>query len=321
MMQTFKVLKIKYVLLAALLSVPACTGKNEEGEPKILARIDKEVITLQEFDEAFSSEGKRYAQTYPMNMENTLRLKAAYLNQLIEEKIILIEGRKRDITVGNEEIDAAIAGLKNNYGDAESFKKVFINEHIDVEKWREKIRKKLFIEKVISSFVSSRVNITPEEVEDYYKSNIEEFHREEQVRARQIFLKDETEASKARERVRSGEDFAAVAKDVSLSPDAAEGGDLGYFAWDVMPPEFDEIVFTLEVGTLSDVVRSSYGYHIFLVEDRREGRNMTFEEARENIADVLRRDMEEKIYAEWINELRDKSKIEINTELIQRSAI
>lgn len=309
------------MLLISLAFIAGCKGRSPLEKEKVLATVGAEVITLDEFEESFSSTGKRYASNYPMDRRNSLKLKAAYLNQLIEEKLIMAEAEKMKIIVGTEEIDAAIAGLKKNYGDENSFKKVFIDEHLDLSEWREKVKKKLLVEKVIYQTVSSKVEISPEEIKDYYDNNIDEFHSAEQVKVRQIFHMDEREASKARERIRAGEDFAAVATEVSQSPDASEGGNLGYFGRGIMPPEFDETVFTMEVGTLSEVVRSTYGYHVFLLEDRREERDLGFEDVKEKIAEVIRRNKEEHLYSRWIDGLRAQTNIEINHELLQRSIL
>lgn len=315
------ILHISSVLLVSLLLLAGCKSKTPQEEEKILARVGQDVITIAEFEESFSSTGKRYASNYPMDRKNSLKLKAAYLNQLIEEKLIMTEAERMKISVGTEEIDAAIAGLKKNYGDDNSFKKVFIDEHLDLAVWREKVKKKLLVEKVIYQTVSSKVAISDDEIKEYYENNLDEFHSDEKVKVRQIFHMDEREASKARERVRAGEDFAAVAAEVSQSPDASEGGDLGYFGRGIMPPEFDETVFTMEVGSLSEVVRSSYGYHVFLLEDRREERDLSFEDVKEKIAEIIRRNKEELIYGKWIDGLRGKTHIEINHELLQRSIL
>ncbi|MDT8317490.1 MAG: peptidyl-prolyl cis-trans isomerase [bacterium] len=309
--------------LAFLLLVlaPGCTKKAEEKEKTTLAKIGSSVITLQDFEESFSNGGKRYTSRYPLDRTAVLKLKATYLNQMIEEKLILMEAKRLSIDVGKEEIDAAVAGVRKNYGDNESFRKVFVDGHINMEKWREKIRRKLLVEKVIFSLLSAKVTVSPAELEEYYNNNIEEFHSEEVVKARQIFLMDERAARKARERVRSGEDFAAVAMEVSQSPDARDGGDLGFFGRGVMPEEFDDALFTMEVGALSEVVRSTYGYHIFLLEERKEARDVSFEESREKIAEEIKKKKEELLYVEWMDKLREKNKVDINYALLQGSVI
>ena len=298
-----------------------CTQKDKEKEEETLAKIGTAVITLKQFHDAFSTSGRRYISNYPLDRTSALKLKATYLNQMIEERLILIEAKRLSIDVGKEEIDAAVAGVRKNYGDNESFKKVFVDGHINMQKWRETIRRKLLVEKVIFSILSAKVTVSPEEIEAFYSNNIDDFHSEEVVRARQIFLQDETKARNARERVRSGEDFATVAMEVSESPDARDGGNLGFFGRGVMPAEFDDTVFTMEIGILSEVVRSTYGYHIFLVEERKEARDVSFEESKEKIAEVIRKKKEELLYVKWMDKLREKGKVEINYALLQRSVI
>ncbi|NIQ08622.1 MAG: foldase, partial [Gammaproteobacteria bacterium] len=79
----------------------------------------------------------------------------------------------------------------------------------------------------------------------YYEANRKNFDRPAQVRARQIVVADEIEGQKVLDLLRQGEPFAEVAKEYSLSADAEDGGDLGFFARGEMPPEFDEVVFDL----------------------------------------------------------------------------
>jgi len=123
----------------------------------------------------------------------------------------------------------------------------------------------------------------------------------------------------ARERIRAGEDFADVAREVSLSPDARDGGDLGFFSRGVMPAEFDEAVFPLKEGTLSEVVRSPYGFHIFLVEEKTKAKDLSLDEVRGEITEILRRRQMEKLYIKFIVDIKKKAEIEIDQQLLKRS--
>ena len=102
----------------------------------------------------------------------------------------------------------------------------------------------------------------------------------------------------------------------SLSPDSEEGGDLGFFGRGEMPAEFEEVVFALPVGRISDLVKSEYGYHIFLVEERRNAVRLKLEQVREEIRARLQAEKEEQAYQGWLQNLRGKATIEIDWSLL-----
>lgn len=309
----FSVVAVLFLLLAA-----GC-GQKEEKKKEVMVNIrGSDIITVEEFEEQYSAVNRESAR-YPVKREMARKLKADFLNQMIEEQLIIMEGARLGLGVDRGALDAAIAEVKKDYFDEKSFKDMLVREYINFEKWREQVRKKLLIEKVLYLSVSSQVKITPPDIEKHYNKHIEEFKGEEQVRARQILLSDEAAAAEARKRIEGGETFAAVAREVSLSPDAGDGGDLGYFARGVMPSEFDDVVFTIEQGVLSDVISSPYGYHLFLVDERKEARDYTLEEVRDEVSEILRRDREEHLYKNWMEGLKEKMKIDINEEALKRS--
>lgn len=127
----------------------------------------------------------------------------------------------------------------------------------------------------------SGIEIPPADVRAYYDDNPDEFTVEEQVRARHILLRvgdqrsDEEARSQleaVRRRLEGGEDFGAVAQEVSGDPGSKDrGGELGFFGRGQMVPEFEEAAFSAQVGELVGPVRSAHGYHLIEVEERREG--------------------------------------------------
>ncbi len=132
---------------------------------------------------------------------------------------------------------------------------------------------------------------------DLYEERSDRYDVPERTRARHILLRLEKDASdedvaaaEARgrevlERLEAGEDFAAVAEEISEDPGSkAAGGDLGYFQRGQMVPAFEEVAFTLEPGSRSDLVRSDFGLHIIRVEDRKAAELATFEDVRADLA-------------------------------------
>ena len=101
---------------------------------------------------------------------------------------------------------------------------------ITLEDWRLELEQGLLMEKVVRQMVYSQVRVEDSEIEAYYQEHREEFDRPAQVRARQIVLGSREEGERVLGLLRQGEPFAEVARQNSLSPDAEQGGDLGFFA-------------------------------------------------------------------------------------------
>ena len=140
------------------------------------------------------------------------------------------------------------------------------------------------------------MTVSPQEVEARYRQNIGTYTTPEQVRARHILLSTEgqdpavvrEEAEAVLRQLRDGADFAALAREHSDDEaSAALGGDLDYFGRGAMVPEFETAAFALEPGQLSELVQSSYGFHIIRVEDKREAATRPLDEVRAQIEDQL----------------------------------
>ena len=115
--------------------------------------------------------------------------------------------------------------------------------------------------------------------------------------------------------MKAGEDFGKVAREVSIGPEAARGGDLGFFERGVMPEVIDRMVFSLPVGKVSDVVQSPYGFHIFKVLAKAEGGGRKLADARERVIADLRKIKEAEAYERWIEGLKEKAEISVNRPL------
>jgi peptidyl-prolyl cis-trans isomerase C len=128
---------------------------------------------------------------------------------------------------------------------------------------------------------------------------------EQEVRARHILVETEAEARAALKRVRSGEDFAKVADQISKDP-GSRGGDLGWFTKERMVPEFAEAAFKLQPNQLSEPVKSQFGWHVIRVEERREKPFPKLEDVR----DQVERFVAQKAQNDMLAKLREAAKVE-----------
>jgi peptidyl-prolyl cis-trans isomerase D len=148
------------------------------------------------------------------------------------------------------------------------------------------------------SRLAQGITVTPESERAYYDSHRSEFTQPEQVRARHILLKvdDKRSAEQARtqleaiaQRIKAGEDFAAVARGASEDPASApRGGEMGFFGRGQMVPEFEQAAFAAEPGVVVGPIQTSFGFHLLQVEEKRAGGERSFEEVQPQIQTRLR---------------------------------
>jgi peptidyl-prolyl cis-trans isomerase C len=139
-----------------------------------------------------------------------------------------------------------------------------------------------------------------------YDEAVKQVKNEEEVHARHILVPTEDEAKAILAQLKGGADFAALAKEKSKDPGAAEGGDLGYFTKEQMVPEFAEVAFKLGKGQLSDPVKTQFGWHIIRVEDKRIRPTPTFEQVKPQIENYVAH----RAQAEMVENLRKSATVE-----------
>ena len=140
-----------------------------------------------------------------------------------------------------------------------------------------------------------------------YQKLLKEKPAQEEVHARHILVASEEEAKSVIAQLDKGADFTALAKKYSTDPSAEEGGDLGYFGHDDMVKEFADAAFAIPVGQYTKTpVKTEFGWHVIKVEDKRQGKPPSFEEAQ----DQLREDLARDIIEAKLQELRGAAKIE-----------
>jgi peptidyl-prolyl cis-trans isomerase C len=160
--------------------------------------------------------------------------------------------------------------------------------------------------------------ITEADVLARYEATVAHVQIPEQVRARHILVRTSEEASHLLEQIRTRKvAFEAAALKTSASPDAEQGGDLGWFSKGEMPDVFD-VCFNLEVGTVSDVVVSDFGFHIFQILERRDARVETLDAVRDRLEEELVRERQSEAVKALLTELRAQTEVRIHQESIDR---
>jgi foldase protein PrsA len=160
--------------------------------------------------------------------------------------------------------------------------------------------------------VDARITVTQEEIKAYYEANRGSFTAADELRASHILVKSELDAAEVKKRVEQGEDFAALARKVSLDVSTKlKGGDLGIIKKGQTVPEFEKALLTLKVGETSGPVPTQFGYHIIKLTDRTPGLPLLLEDAKDQAREQVLVEKKRKRFDELVAMLRSKAKIRV----------
>ncbi|WP_395665223.1 peptidylprolyl isomerase [Methylocella sp.] len=225
--------------------------------------------------------------------EKDLRIAADDLGPSLPQQL---QGKARDAYLLDFLIDGALVAQK---AKAEGLDKT--QDFADRLAYQ---HEKLLMETMLGQV--TRAAVTEAAIKKTYDEAIKAQKPEEEVHARHILVPTEEEAKAVLKRLKGGEDFAKVAKEVSKDP-GAEGGDLGWFSKDKMVPEFADAAFKLQKpGDLSEPVKSSFGWHVIKLEGKREKPLPTLDEVRDQVS----RYVAQKAQSDLVVGLRKDAKIE-----------
>jgi parvulin-like peptidyl-prolyl isomerase len=175
------------------------------------------------------------------------------------------------------------------------------------------------VRKLLARDVLSSVEVSEEEVEQYYREHPHEFATPETVTLRQILVPTSNEARDVRRRLRGdGKSFAVLAQTLSRAPEASAGGLMGTFARGQLPSELEAAAFALADGQTSDVVQTPLGYHVLRVESRQPARQATLEESRPAIRARLVETQSDRKMREYVAGLLARAKVNHEAARIRR---
>jgi len=252
------------------------------GGSKILLKVGDSKLTLQELEERIEVMPPQYKEYYSTP----------------EGKKILIENMKKEFLI------LAMA-KKDDY-----------SENKEVLEQTEKQKQQIMVMVYLKDKIEKQSEVKEKEVKAYFKDNKDEFKSKDQVKARHILVKTEKEAKDLIAELKKGKDFGLLAKDNSIDPSGkANNGDLGWFAKGQMVKPFETVAFSLKKGEYSKTpVQTQFGYHIILVEDKKDEKDMSFEEVKEDINAFLLQQKQKVLLDKLIAEAEGIVNIEDHSE-------
>lgn len=274
--------------LALILILFAACSDQEKPDPEIIATTEYGEITKEQF---YNELKERFGEDV---------LKEMITRQILENKM--------DVNSKDEfaELDKEIEDMRDQLGN--QFDELVKQQGF---KTSEDYRYVLYLSKLEYNFATSDIEVTEDDVREYYERLQEEIH------ARHILVKEKETAEEIIERYNNGEEFAALAEEYGTDGTAKNGGTLGYFTAGKMVKPFEDAVYALEVGEISEPVQTDFGWHVIFVEDRRENETDIgeFDEVKDYLRDqLLSRQINYESVNNQMQSMIDEANIEIKID-------
>ncbi len=289
---------------------------------RVVAVVNKEVITWSELYKMMEYEATE--QMKALSEEDRMRVfknnEALFLEKLIDMRLQLQEAKKTGLDVSPEEVKEAIENIKQKYSLTDkSLEEYLAKEGLNVESYKKSLSEQILVNQFLNKQVRSKIVISDDEIKsriDTYKTNI---INDKSFKISQIFLKKpkedserkaiEEKASLILQRLKSGEDFSGLARELSEDPSGKIGGDLGYVKKNLLAKDFIDALSKMKAGDVSQPFWTEKGLHIIKLED--ETAAQSSEDIKENIRKQLTEQQFIEKYNSLIKDLREKAHIEI----------
>jgi len=308
-----------FLLLSLSVILSGCSFINTDSADTsdiIVARINNIEVKKDYFDEIFNifkiqQEEINGPEIWEHEVNGRKYIdfaKETVLDYIINETILLENAADLGVTASEEQVDQEIKQIKKDFESEEEFKEYIESQGLTEEYLRNNIRKTMILNN-LSQELTKSVTVPEEELKSAYNEIKDSMYS---VKASHILIEDFEEAKKILERVKAGEDFNELAVEYSIDPSAKYNrGDLGYFSTGEMVPEFETAAFALEPGEVSDLVKTSYGYHIIKVEDKKV---LTFEEVKPQLEQQMLPQYKNQFLSTYFSDLKSKTEIIIYKE-------
>jgi peptidyl-prolyl cis-trans isomerase SurA len=271
--------------MSLLLWTGAALAQPTARQPVLLERVaavvNNEIILESEVQRRLAQARQAIAKAkQPSPPED--RLREQVLDRMVNDLALLQRATQVGLSVDDNTLNRAIARIAEQNGmSVQGLSAQLQSEGIAFERFRQDIREEILLTRLREREVDNRLTVSEAEIDAFLAAQGASLSRSEEWRVSQILLDSEAKAKAVAQRLQGGEDFAAVARELSLSPDATNGGDLGWRGAERLPTIFLKAVEKLQPGQWTGPFQSPGGFHILRLEDRRSS-------IRSQVVDVFR---------------------------------
>jgi parvulin-like peptidyl-prolyl isomerase len=296
----------------------SCTrhGSKSGKEPVIIVNGDS--LTAADFARQLARQLKNYDALAAKDQTNIKRAKESILRDYIVATLLEQYAKAHGITVTPQEIDDEFDRVRKTYPDDLSFKASMASDGVSIDEWRKGLAHRLLERKVFALLTPSATvdKAAEEEARKYFENHKAEFNSPAQIHLVQIVVPKEDDAERILQKLKAGASFSDMAKRFSVAPEGKKGGDLGYV--DKGTLSIFDGAFSLKMGQVSPVIKSSYGFHIMKVLDKKPEGHASFDKVKAKLIRRVLADRQQAAFSHWLEEAVKDAKIQRNDALLDK---
>ena len=237
------------------------------------------------------------------------------VGRIVNDSLILEYGQDMGITLTELELEKAIQGIVKDYPEG-SFEETLLTNCIDYDRWKERLREKLLIKKVVKKQIESLAPISHHAIKSYYQERREDFRHPPRAKLMHIVTRTRGEAQAVLTRLGGSEDMAKIVKEQSISSGIQGDCGLNWATKDMLPRPLSTMLFSIPVGELSSIIETPYGFHIVKVLQREPAGIKELFEVMGEIENRLLSEAVERHYRAWLGQLRNDYTVTVNYTLL-----
>jgi peptidyl-prolyl cis-trans isomerase SurA len=331
------------MLCGALLATLGAAAQNPLNQPAaaspyggsvvedIVARVNDQIITQSDYDRAvqqLNEEGQQHGES----MQDMSEARRDLLRNLIDQQLWLSKGKELGIT-GDTELIKRLDEIRKQYNMAslEDLENAAKQQGVSWEDFQQNIRNQIITQDVMRQEVGEKIQFTPGEAMQYYDQHKQDFEQPESVRLSEILIpasSDDaaklaaarTKADDIEAKLKTGTDFAELARTESQGQTAAQGGDLGQYRRGALAKVLEDKTFPLQAGQWTDPIQTRQGWVILKVTQHTPAGAQPYKDVQDQVEEALYMSRMEPAIREYLTKMREEAFIDIKPGYVDTGA-
>ena len=299
---------------------------------QVLVKVNGEIITKSEFEQRQVAELRNRPELGNVSPSSP-QLRAA-INEItpdlildaVDELLLIQRGRELGYVMGDDQFNNILGTIKkqNNLEDDQKFQAALKQEGLTLADLRRNLERNMLVSQVQRAEVNDKISVNDEEARAYYAAHPREFTTPSELTLRELLIEVPTstrglnvaqdyeakaKVEELRKRVQNGEPFARLATEFSSSSSKANGGLIGPINHDELDPRLQKVLDAMQVGDVTEPLRTQRGYQLLKIETRSETKVKTFEQARGDIGNRVAETKRQAERLKYLDQLREQATV------------